>query len=1326
MKQQLTLLLIIIIPKLLWSNGNYVFQDINQDYDLSNIGIMTMCEDENGFIWFGGMNGLYYHNTLSVEKIKLPSSSATISQTNNISKIYKDDNNTIWVCTSNGLFKYIRSNNTFEHKKLSFPIPTINNNINNIVQINDQEYLLHKHDAILLYNEQENVISTTKDSIRKKVTYIQKDISGYVHIGTSEGKVYQLKENINTIKLLYDSPKGRIACVCKDGSKYYIGHVLKGIDIINSNGAKIDEMNSSCTGNRYLKSDHARRIIRRENGEKWIATDAGIYVLKKGELILLDSRLQTGLPHRTIYRLHQGSNDKIWVSTYSGGLACYSKYNYLFKHILLNYPQKQLDKSHVSSISEDNHGHIWIGNEDEGGIKAYAPNKMDFIDDITAALPENTTGIKSILPINEEEIVYGTNKSTKIKFFNFKKQRLEREIDLPLFQNTGVRGMKLLNQSLWIYDSRNIVVYNIASQKIKATYLCPARIWQLYIDSSHNVWACTTNGLYIIRPGMNELEKCEFSTSGETLSQSSIYSVCEDMNGIIWVGTMGQGLYLYDPIKNTICTAPDHQLSADTDIYNLLKDKQNNMWYMTNKGLYRFDVEYNKTDYYGTNKGTINAHNRLNASYVSSTGQLYIGAKSGFTIIDPTLIKKNTTEPAVYLSDLKINNSPFACDSSLFKNALGLTQLRSIKLKAKENTLGIKIVSNNYIKAERNKFKYRLVNYDNNWVEIPQNKDITYTKVPPGNYIFEAFGSNNDQVWSKEPYRLMISIQRPLFSRWYSLCFYALLISGIGSIIYSEIKTKLKLKKEIAEERYKTKANEQIHSEKVQFFTNMSHELRTPLSLIVSPISRILHKSDIDEETMHLLKVVDRNAKRLQKIADQTIDFRLLEIGKLEPNFGSHEMIQLTKDVFLCFEQHFIDQEIEFIFSNDFNYLKVVADGDMIEKIIYNLLSNALKYTPAKKRITLSIYQRELTEEEYSQTFVTGHQFIGKAISITVKDTGPGIKEELMPHIFERFTKGELAHQNSTGIGLHLCKEYATMNKGNMQILNEIGKGATFTLNLPLMENTLFEKSEQNQLIQFNLAESKTAIDQKTSTSLSETILVVEDSGELRNILKIFLGQHFKVITAKNGEQAITQLENMQPDLILTDVTMPGINGIDMTRKLKQDPKHKYTPIIVMTAYAERRYQMESILSGADAFFTKPIDENMLLAQINNILNNKQTDDIATQHQTVVTEENFIKKAEMIIEKNLQNSKFEITDLLNELNISKTTLTRKLKAEVQMNPSGFIRDVRLKNAKELLNNPQFNIDEIASFVGFNYTSYFIKTFKDSFGITPSEYRKKMH
>lgn len=1330
MSFRLLLLIITLTPTVAWSNKIYSFQNITQDIEISNVGINTICEDDNGYVWFGGINGLYFHNTISVEKVDLYKDKKGASKPIRIIKLYKDNENKMWVCTEKGLYVYVKSENRFK----PIHLPKIINKdtiksaiIDNIIQLKDHLYLIQVNNNIYTYNYNDSSVVLTKTGFKGNVSFLQKDEDEIIYLSTYDGRVYISKDQLESITLLYHSSKKGTSTICKDGNKYYIGYKWLGVDIINTKGFKIGELSRNLKNNNTLPDDHIREIIKRKNGEIWIATYGGIVVLNDGKQTLLDSKIDNNLPHRTVFTMCTGSNDKVWVGTELGGVACYSDYNYSFNYRSLDYPRDLADKSHVSTLCEDTRGYIWIGSEDEGGIKVYNPSTNNFIDELSSEIDKSIRGIKSLAAVGDNLIAIVKNYSNKVTLYNYHTHQIESSIELPLKADPGLRGVQLYGDKLWIHDRVSLLTYDLRTHKIELKYHSSGTINTLFFDSAHNIWIGTTKGLFVIEAGKEKAQVCNLKEAVIDINEVSVYSICEAQNGNIWIGTMGQGAYIYTPDTQSLQMAPEHKQTADSDIYSILRDKQNKLWYITNKGVYSYEATQERHDFYGTKDDLLKSHTRINASLCSKVGTIYIGSKYGFNSINPNTIKKNPIIPSVYLASMTVNNKPFLVNNRGFACPAAFNQEKTISLNADENTLGFKAISNNYIKAQKNRFKYRLLNYENEWREVAQGKDIIFTKIPPGSYTFEAYGSNNDKVWSEQPFRLNIKIHPPYYIRWYALLFYLIIVIVIIVAIYKEIKLKLKLRKEITEERYKVKANEHIHSERIQFFTNLSHELRTPLSLIISPLRQLLNKRGIDNETAHLLKVADRNAKRLLKIADQALDFRLLEVGKLEPHFQKHDIIQVVKNVHLYFEQQFVDHKISFTFTSAYDRIELMIDVDMIEKIIYNLLSNALKYTPEGESISIDISEVVLSENDYNEKIYKGHKITGKTLSIAVKDTGKGIKQELLPHLFERFAKGNESHETSTGIGLHLCKEYSIMNKGNVQLISEEGKGATFTLNLPLSENSNYKSGKPKQLVKYELHESDPIPPLEISKKEHPySIMLVEDNIDLSDYLKTLLEPYYQVIIAKNGTQALNLLEDIVPDLIITDVSMPGISGIELTKQVKKNQEWRHIPIITMTAYIDRKYQMESILCGADAFFTKPIDEPMLLAQIKSILEKRK--DTPTSEQTYklrVEKNSFIQRAEKIVEKNLQNTEFEIGDLLQELGISKTSLTRKIKEETRLNPSGFIRDIRLRNAIKLLRTNNFNIDEIADYVGFNSTSYFIKSFKAQYGVTPNEYKKKM-
>ncbi|WP_066630711.1 hybrid sensor histidine kinase/response regulator transcription factor [Labilibacter marinus] len=1335
MRYKLFLLLFIVCSSIYANSNYYFFQKITPDSDFAFGPVNTVCEDKNGFIWFGCNNGLYYHNTIEIKKAKLFPEQENLSQSILINKVFKDFNDDIWVCSEKGLFKHIRSNNKFEYKPL-YPYKSENLKsqvIKNIIDIKPGKYLLHINTGLYTYSESDSTISPLKNEISNyRITYINKDENDIIYIGTNGGNVYISKNQLKDYKLLYNSEKFHITSVCKDGSKYYIGFINEGIDIINLKGTKIGELNSNLHDESYINSNRTRQILKRKQGEIWIATNQGITILHQGKQTILDYNNKVGLTQRTVFSMYEGSNEDIIIGTFGGGVAYYSDYNYAFKYIPIEYDKKLAIRSAASSFCEDNKGYIWVGNEDDGGLKVFDPKINDFLPNFAKALKGKLEGIKTITQVSNDHIAIGRIFSKQLILYNTTRDKIEEYINIPVKETTGIMCSKYHNNTLYLAGRRKLISYDLNTKETKELFNLdsegPGRIWQLYLDSSHNLWISSDVGLFVKNTGSEEIHKCFTGKSKFTLNKATIYSVCEDNNGLIWVGTKGKGMYIYTPENESVRLAPHHQRTKAADILTIIKDKKGDIWYNTNEGLYYYDVTKDNTSHYSSVDGISGSHIRPNSAYCDKEGSIYLGAINGFNIISPDIVKQNPHPPSVYISEISINNKPLSANNIVSINSLNLTEVNTIRLNAHQNTLSFKVVSNNFIKPDKNKFKYRLLNYEDNWVEFSHNQPITFTQVPAGKYIFEVFGSNNDNIWSDKPYQLHIQILPVIYKRWYAILIYIIVLAIAIFIIHKELDTKLKLRKEINEERLHSKTNDLLYSERLKFFTNISHELRTPLSLIISPVRSLLDKTYPDDNTKNLLKVVDRNAKRLLKITDQTLDLRMLEVGKLEPNFQKHEIIQLTKDVYLCFEQQIIDHQINFSFTSEFQMLETFIDGDMIEKVIYNLFSNALKYTPEKGHVFVSINKKTLSEDDYENFICSGKKFTGKAIEITIRDTGKGIKPELLSHIFERFAKGNESHEVSSGIGLHLCKEYSEMNDGNILLTSNEGIGSSFTLNLPLKEDAKFENNKLNQIIKHEVNENE-QVDipalETTEQLLKHSVLITEDNDELRNYLKKFLGKHFKVITAKSGEQALNILEDLIPDIMITDVSMSGISGIELTKQLKEDSSKQHMPIVVMTAYTERKYQMESILSGADAFLSKPIEESLLLAQINNILGKKsQKENSKDKSESVVEEHNFITKVEKIIERNFHNTQFGIPDLLKILGISKSTLDRKIKAETQQNPSAFIRDVRLKNAIKLMSANKFNIDEIATYVGFNSTSYFIRTFKIKYGVTPKEYRKE--
>jgi signal transduction histidine kinase/ligand-binding sensor domain-containing protein/DNA-binding response OmpR family regulator len=1343
-KFKIILFLFLISLTLVKANDNYYFEQISPESGFAFDAVYAISEDCNGFVWFGCNNGLYYYNTSSINKINLLPIHQNNSQSLRITDLYHDFECRLWVCSEEGLFLRNSLDNNFQKMELYSNDSTINTNsaISRILQFNEQFYLIVINGTLFFFDKEEQVLHETKFEgfeTTGTISYLGLDQQKNILVASNQGKVFIGRQPNDQFTLFYDSGSDIIRTICDDNNKYYIGFNSKGIEVVNTIGNKISEMNTALTQNNYLPDNRVRDIIKTDAGKIWIGTYQGIVVLENEKNTLITNTGKNGLPHKSIYVLHKSKNNGIWLGTWAGGIAYYKEENYRFNHIV-KVPTEPESKSVISAFAEEKNGNIWVGSE-QGGINIFNIASGEFLHDNKLSQFENLSRIKSLRTVNKENIIIGTfyqgiwnYNQTENKLYKISENFLNDAAIISTIagvENELFVGMRGAGNSFIKYDliTKKIESFDIFSNdKNSRGYL---RTWKILIDSSHKVWIATDEGLYYANKNENIFHDCFKDDTIFGLSQTMIYTLYEDKNEILWIGTKGMGLFKYSLSNAQLSRISDDQVIASADIFGITEDKNGDIWFSTDKGIFCFNQTNQKTTSYSTFDGLPGDQFMPNSVLASSSGEIFFGSSNGFCYINPENIKLNTVTPDIFLSQLLINNKPINQSKKFEANSYIVEDIKDIKLRHDQNSLTFSVVANNFIKPEKNKFKYRLTNYEEDWIEVAFHKDITFTKIPPGKYTLEVLGSNNDNVWSNTPLKVNIEILHPIWQKWYALLVYFFILATITYLIIKEIDLRLKLRKEILAERFKSEAKEIVFSEKLKFFTNISHEIRTPLTLIISPLNNLLQKFQFDKITSEQLLSIKRNSQRLLRLTNQILDFRLLEVNKLKPHYQNSDIVAICTEVFSCFELWIKEKQINFIFSSNFKNLWVNIDPDMIEKIVYNLVSNAIKFSNERGQIFLTIESRELTEEDYRGYVNSGNLFKGKSVEIKVKDFGKGIKKEFLPVVLERFSTDPDELATGAGIGLHLCQEYAKLHNGNILVESEEGVGSTFILNIPFQENSQYEKKSVVKQLSFeSIAEPDTTqSDKNYPVGQKKVVLIAEDNDELRNYLKQYFSRYYKIITAKNGQQAVEIAKEVIPDMIITDILMPQLNGIQLTEALKNNIATSQIPIIVLTALSESKYQKESLSKGADSYLIKPVDETVLLAQIENILSKREmikkslehADQLHNEPETKYIGNSIIENAEKIIELHLRNTDFDLTKLLETLNVSRSTFHRKIKAYADQSPSEFIRDIRLKNAVELMKSGKFNIDEIGTYVGFNSTSYFIRSFKKKYGKTPKEY-----
>ena len=829
-------------------------------------------------------------------------------------------------------------------------------------------------------------------------------------------------------------------------------------------------------------------------------------------------------------------------------------------------------------------------------------------------------------------------------------------------------------------------------------------------DRQHRLWAATNKGLI-----MN--------------NQLKLKAVCKalaiDKQGCVWVGT-SNGVHVFDAHRGKAYQYGKGEGMANEMIQDLVVDKLGDIWATTANGLCRFRRTLSSEQPFALTM--FDSQNKLgDAKFLPRTaasmadGKLLFGSSTGFYIVDPIQVKDmEYTGHPVFIS-LLVNNQEVVAGKEYDGRVIlpfALSTTKKIVLEHDENFITVHFSGLNFDMPHHTYYKYRLQGVNNDWIVISPQDGIgraNYTDLSPGTYKLEVYSAGLDKVWSKQSATLEIEVLAPLWATWwakllYSLAFFALIIFVVRWKIEQN-------RKRMENEKYK-----ELEEMKYRFFTNISHEFRTLLTLIITPIGSIL-KRTTDGETRHQLNDVSRNAGDLLQLVNQLLDFRKMEMNGEHLNLTSgnlNEFIQYTTMKFMPLAEQ---KNIRLAFEDKTEGLFMYFDKDKVGKILTNLLSNAFKFTKAGGSVCVSLEKCILDSR--------------RCAHIIVEDTGCGIPKEDQAHVFERFYRTEQdssSQQIGSGIGLNMVYEYIQLHEGKVSLESEEGKGSRFIVDIPadLKREVQQEASEENRIASPVMADVVDgAVGVQTFRKIEKTVLVVEDNEDFSHFLSQELGRIYnKVLTAKDGIEGAMMAEAENPDIIVSDVMMPRMNGTDMCRRIKENIETSHIPIILLTAWSTDEGRAEGYKAGADAYIAKPFDMEVLLARISNLLEKQEkrqrdfSHSISLDPKTVTDsspDEDFLKEVIACIEKNIDNSEYTIDSLSTDVVMSRMSLYRKMKSLTGQTPADFIRTVRLKTAAKLLKEEKCTVSEACYRTGFASPQNFAKHFKEMFGVLPSQY-----
>ncbi|WP_343328577.1 hybrid sensor histidine kinase/response regulator transcription factor [Polaribacter staleyi] len=1126
------------------------------------------------------------------------------------------------------------------------------------------------------------------------------------------------------------------------------------------------------------------------NNHIWAGTDEGLLEFnnlsnfKKPSLIGIfkydPKHPNYSLTKTAIKSLFIDKTGIVWIGTNGGGVNKFDPHKKQFTHIKNNLDPGSLSNDKVRAILEDSEQNLWMGTEG-GGLNFLS--KEDTNKNYNKF--QHFTGLNKVFAIEEiklkdsKKIYIGGEGAPGLFEIDLAKKNTITKHPFKEIPNSVFSILQDKDNNIWIGTYRGGIhrwminedettfKKDIIRRNPKLESSLPNNIIRdIFQDSKGNIWFATGNGLSKLPSNQINAKNPKFDNfknnplDKTSISHNYILTVFESKSGDIWIGTFGGGL------NKLIAATKEHKVRfksyskkdglPNNVIKGILEDEQENLWISTNKGLSKFNIANNTFQNYDVNDGLqSNEFSELSA-FKTKEGKMLFGGVNGFNAFYPSNIISNKTKAETVLTKFSIFNQPVRIGETIngriiLKNSINTT--KEIELKYSENNFSFEFSALHYAASKKNKYAYKLEGFNDDWVYTTSyNRHATYTNLEPGSYTLKIKASNNDNLWDDTPVKLKINITPPWWKTNVAQFIYLLLTIGLLLAFrkYTIIRTTKKHNLEL--DHLEKEKNEEIQKLKLEFFTNISHEFRTPLTLIKGPLDYLLKKGDTlsQKEVNDQYSLMNKNTKYLLRLVNQLLDFRKMDHGKMNLNLSKSNIVEFLKEIGEPFQILSLKKNIFFKTNTSKDSILSWFDADALEKIINNLLSNAFKFTPENGTISLDIFD--------GSDFVKPHSLQldidqSKYVVIQVKDSGPGIPAHRIQHIFERFyteigiTK-TILKEKGTGIGLSFTKNLVELHQGIIKVKSDPENGTTFFVWLPRDKETYKNKSE----LKFHeVFESDTFITREDADSHAISVmddivdnnmirtrsklpvlLIIDDNADIRSFIKKGLGESYYIYEAEDGQKGFELANKFIPNIVITDLIMPIMDGIEFCNKLKSTKETSHIPVVMLTAKISQEKEIEGLKTGADAYIRKPFDMELLELKLSNILNHKEelrkrfNREITLQPKDVTvtsSDETFLQNAIELVEKHMMNSEFSVEMLVKEMNMSRSNLYLKIKDLTGLSSSEFIRNIRLKRAVQLFDKSDLSVKEIMYMTGFNTASYFSKCFKKQFGVIPSKYVK---
>ena len=1300
--------------------SSYSFLHITGEDRLSQSHVKSILQDSYGFMWFGTRNGLNRYDGTSMKTLNC-NDYHTNKGNHNISALSEDSERTLWVGTDKGVFTYDHIYETFtSFDVLSDDSLRIENWIADIkpdssgnvwIVVPNQGVFKYRLSDKRLFHYYITDPEKYKDDYPQCITVTR---NGQVWIGSAGAGLFLYNDKDNKfIQYITDrngsSLKGEnVYAICEYGDNIAVAihrGELRKFDRKENIFSRVDvpEVNYSII--RDIECYH--------DNELWVATQLGLFIINEKEKKVVhieeDDMNPYSISDKNVYTLYRDRQEGIWLGTLFGGVNYLPDYRFKIEKYRPLSKGASLNTKRIGALAEDSFGNIWIGTEDAG---------INILNPVTGKVerlkPSDSNHLNILTLFADKRSVWAATFIKGLDVIDLPSRQVKHYTSQQL--NSGDESVYALYRDskdrIWLGNMMGLRYAGPGEMRFKMIE-APGYIWVYDIveDPHGNIWAATMGmGVYRYDPENNTIKQYQHhDTDSSSLSSNSVSSITIDSRGRLWFSTDRGGICCYREESDDFISYSRKDGLPDDVAYKILEDPNHNLWFGTNKGLVRFNPETGKIRVYTKNDGLLGDQFNYKSALSTSNGKFYFGGIDGLIAFDPLQEHVTGFTPHVYITKFSVYNKELDCHAEGSPLKKSIIHTREITLPYNQANISIDFVAVSFSTSATTQYAYKIENIDMDWIYTNNNHNISYSQLPPGQYVFKVKAFDPDRTWKPAGTSLQITILPPWWTSHWAYTLYIIL--GLCVLAYWFFWYKKRQEKKIREQQklFEVEKEKELYSAKVEFFTEIAHEVRTPLTLINGPLENIMEMGIEDPRIVRNLQVMEQNTKRLLDLTKQLLDFRKVGANKFLMNFVKADISELLRDTIARFEPTIVQQGKELDVKISAEPVFVDIDKEAVTKIISNLLNNALKYAVHKIIVSL---RKDAT-----------------SFTVIVSSDGEKIPKDLSQQIFEPFYQinNKKNTTSGAGIGLPLSRSLAELHTGQL-FLDTGAEMNSFVLILPLNQEKVMDIGELPVQGEYIRADEKEEVIQTTDY----IILLVEDNEQMLSFVSEKLKEHFVVETALNGEEALEIMKDRPVDIVITDVMMPVMNGMQLCRAIKTNVEYNHIPVIFLTAKNDLDSKIKGLEMGADAYIEKPFSFNYLEVQVITLLNNRRKEREAFSRKPFFpvhnmhmnkTDEEFLNKIILIIQKNITDDNFNVEHLAEILGMSRSSLLRKIKVLTTLSPVDFIKVIRLKRAAELIAGGEYRIGEICYMVGINSPSYFSKLFFKQFGVTPKDFEK---